>query len=117
MSNIEEIQLPELQGSEKQVKWAEDIRKNFISLTKKVEDWLEDEPEMFDYEDDITKEEYYFIIETVLKEEDRAGHWIGIRFFRDAVEAARFMKFNYTEIKKAVVEKFGEKALEPKEEI
>lgn len=115
MTNIEAIQLPELQGSEKQVKWAEDIRKNFVELTKKVEEWLENEPEMFEYEDNISEEEYYFIVETLLKEEVRATHWIGLRLFKDAVEASRFTKFNYTEIKNAVVEKFGEEVFEEEE--
>ncbi|PWA05486.1 hypothetical protein DCC39_18035 [Pueribacillus theae] len=82
-------ELPKLIGSEKQIKWAEDIREKFIKNVEKMKGLLERDPGFFGFFD-VTKEEYFNYINELMKEES-ASKWIDIRFL-DSIEYAEQMK-------------------------
>lgn len=84
----------ELVGTEKQVAWAEDIRKQFYESVERITKVLERHPDLFEGED-ISKEEYFFIAEK-LKKEESAKLWINYRFFK-GIDFAEEMKFEKME--------------------
>ena len=65
--------MKKLTGSEKQIKWAEDIRKNFV---KKIGGTTKEECESAtDYPEDFDHEVFQNLIEIILKQES-ASWWI-----------------------------------------
>lgn len=71
--------LAKLQGSEKQVKWAEDIRSKFLKGIEKNIANLEEDIEDFDMEEDKEKLQFIKKLQEEIKKEESATFFIDNR--------------------------------------